>query len=144
MALLRIQLSRYAAGTSPYTFVFNPSDVELPRILTSENVEDVKSIDGDAVSFTPYFDSRRGHLLWKGYPADHAGFSAQLSTLVALEGKERYINMRDLGTAIGHYTSWTRIRIVGVDRRLRQGGAFVFDSVDLVFEETEGTGDCAA
>lgn len=125
--------------TAAYTFTYNPSEIDIPQAADLSGIyNSVETVDGESITFQRSFDSRRGKLIWRGYPYDHTAFSAQLSSMGGYIGTDPlYVKFEEIGTAINRYTSYTPIKIISIDRKIRQGGAIIYDSVELVFEEVE-------
>ncbi|MHA1952323.1 MAG: hypothetical protein ACW96U_00035 [Candidatus Heimdallarchaeaceae archaeon] len=143
----RIRFNQSASPTNAYECTYNPVSISVPQSVNSEIRNSVETIDGEAVTFEPYFDSRRGRLTWRGFPSDHTSFNTQLSELATLvfpndgdytdANGYSYMHMGDIGTPLGVYTTWTKIKVISVDRKLREGGRAIYESIDLIWEDAE-------
>ena len=133
----RIKFATDDQGSDEYVLTYNPCEIHVPRAEHEGKTNSVESLDGEAVTFVKYFDTRRGRMFWKGWLTDHIAFAAQLSELATYEGDYMYMDMGSIGDALSEYVTWTKVKIVAINRVLREGGALQYDHVELVWEDAE-------
>ena len=147
----RIQFASTAGGANVYELSINPVRVDAAEILKSVIVRSDPTVDGEAITFTPYFDSRRSKLIWRRMPADDSTVGTifdtqvgELETMVFPGSASQcdgdgytYMRFQDIADAFGIYTTYTKIKIISVDKVLSPGGKLVYDTVEVVWEKAE-------
>jgi len=136
--MAKIKFADDVGGSGEYEVTYNPVEVIVPQSMDEQIKKTVNTIDGEGITFTPYHDSRRGKLIWRGFPGDHTNFITQLSEIVTYVDGYKYIKFdADLATALGVYATYTKVKIIAVNKKIRPGGAIIYDSVEIVWEEAE-------
>lgn len=110
MSLLRIQLSDSSNGASPYTFILNPSFLDL-KIGGGSNK--LTPLDGGVITQDRYFDSRPFAMSWKNIRADFNGFTAMIASLQQFKNATKYVNFNDADYAVPTL-GWTKVTITDV------------------------------
>jgi len=124
-------------STNLYTVTLNPTTLSVPQAMKSELKNSVQTVDGESIVFEPYFDARRCQLIWQNIPTDFTGFSAQIQELDSYVGNSKYIDLGDIGDVLYVFDDWTYIKVVSLDKELKEGGRLVYSKVVLVFELAE-------
>ena len=139
--MVRIRLSDASDGDPCYEFAYNPVEIYCPTAMLGEIANSVETMDGESVTFYPYHDSRRGKLVWRGYPADTSvlgvAFGTMITTLNGYVGNYKYMNFGDIASAYNVYTGWTKVKIIAIDKALRSGGGTIYDLVEMIWEDAE-------
>lgn len=139
----KIMFNSSASDSGAYELTYNPVEIDAPQARASEIANSVDSMDGESITFNPYFDTRRGSMTWRGYPGDTsttlgAAFETQLTTLEGYVGDDPfYMHFKDLGDKFGVYATWTAIKIIAVNKTIRSGAGTTYDPVTLVWENAE-------
>lgn len=130
-------------ATGLYELTYNPIEIDAPTARASDVANSVETVDGEAITFYPYFDSRRGVMRWRGYRSDTSvtgvAFEAQVLILKGYVGIYKYMSFQDLYTAFGVYPNdqWQKIKIISVNKSVRSGGSIIYDPVELVWEDVQ-------
>ena len=135
--MARMDFADDAGGTGLYTLTYNPVSVTAPQSKPDEIKKTVVPIDGEGITFTPALDTRRGKLTWKVFRADNTSFITMLSELATYVGGYKYMKWNEVGTALSIYTTYTKVKIISLNKTVRDGGAIIYDSVELVWENAE-------
>jgi len=126
-----------------YELSYNPIEIDAPTARPSDVAKSVETVDGEAITFNPYFDSRRGSMRWKGYRSDTSvtglAFEAQIVALRLYVGTTIYMSFMDIADAFGVYPSdqWQKIKVIAVNVSLRSGSSTIYDPVEFVWEDVE-------
>ena len=139
--MTRMELSEDGI-TAIYTFILNPIDVDWPTAQQSTNIKSDDVFEGESITFTPYFDTRRHKLIWQGVRADSTttfgiAFAGQLAVLESYIGSKVYFRANEVGTAFGAFATWTYIKVISVDKTPRAGQGLTYSLVEFVFELAE-------
>jgi len=130
-------------STNNYELTYNPVEIDAPTARAGEIANSVETVDGESITFTPYHDSRRGYMRWKGYRSDTSttgvAFEAMITELEGYVGSYKYMSFQDLYTAFGVYPTaqWQKIKVIAVNKSVRSGGSIIYDPVELVWEDVE-------
>jgi len=135
--MARIKFANDGEGTGEYELTYNPVELDAPQANDEGLKNSIPTLDGESVTFTKYFDNRRGRMIWRGFPSDHAAFSAQLSVIEAYEGNVKYLKMEDVGVALSIYETYTKIKVIAVNRVIRSGAGLTYEIIELVWENAE-------
>ena len=133
-------------ATGLYELTYNPVEIDAPTARKSDVVNSVDTVDGESITFYPYFDSRRGSMRWRGYRSDASvtgvAFELMINDATGLGsyvGQYKYMSFQDLYTAFGVYPNdqWQRIKIISLNKSVRPGGSIIYDPVELIWEDVE-------
>ena len=121
-------------GTT-YTFPINPVEYES-QDSNQHTLQD--TVDGSAIRFTPYFDTRKRVMRWRGLPnkSEYQQLIVTMRSAVGISGVR--INHRDLNI-LGDQDTWKDIRVESVNWRLLSGAgpstavSNLRYNIDLVF-----------
>lgn len=138
----RIQFADSSDGqTNYYELTLNPVQVDIPLTNKSLFKKSVETIDGESIVFEPAFDSRRCKLIWKNIPYNYTiggnNIQDQIDTLESYVDKYKYINFGDIAPALGVFVNWTKVKILSLDKSLRDDGGLWYETIVLVFELAE-------
>ena len=137
----KISLSNDASGTPLSEFTYNPVEIDCPQARLSDVAKSKETVDGESITFYPYFDSRRGSMRWRGYPKDTSAlgiaFNAQIIMMRGFVGIDTWMHFQDIAGAYDQYETWTKVKIISVNTTLRSGGGQVYDPVEIVWENAE-------
>jgi len=137
----KISLADNSGGTSPDEFTYNPVEIDCPQARISGSTKSVETVDGESITFYPYFDSRRGAMRWRGYPKDAStlgvAFQAQIDLLRTYIGTDTWMHFQDISGAYDQYESWIKVKIISINTTLRTGGSQIYDPVELIWENAE-------
>lgn len=103
-----------------------PTDIDYPPKRLFEKKE---TADGAVVIQRHKVDGRPRKWIWKGYRDTIAGYNALWDILTALEVKTRLdadleptVEIKDTTTGVGGFESFVRVKVINVDRTIRDGG----------------------
>ncbi len=68
-----------------------------------------------------------------------SAFAAMITELESYAGGYRWLHFQDLAAAYGVYegATYTKIKVISVNKSLRPGGRAIFDPVELIWEDAE-------
>jgi hypothetical protein len=144
--MAKIQFADDNVGSSNnYELTYNPVEIDAPTARAGEIANSVETVDGESITFTPYHDSRRGYMRWRGYRSDTSAtgvaFEDMIEELEGYVGGYKYMYFGDLTTAFGVYPDvpdgWQKIKVIAVNKSVRSGGSIIYDPVELVWEDVE-------
>lgn len=139
--MAKITLYSDVGGSDPYEFPYNPVEIDVPQARLSGAAKSKETVDGESITFYPYFDSSRGSMRWRGYRKDTTAlgvaFFAMVGVLRGYAGGYRYMNFQDIGPAYDVYETNIKVKIISINATLRSGGGQVYDPIELVWEDAE-------
>jgi len=108
MAIQRISFNDSGNYTGAFTFILNPSRLDLKA---SNRYEMSNVLDGEQVKQNAYFDNRELSMTWNRIPSDYHGFSNMLATLQSYIGELKYMHPGDAEYRVVG-TGWNLIRVI--------------------------------
>jgi len=136
MALQRIQFSANADGSSAYTAAANPVDIVMPRDdFDTKTAHPV--LDGPNIYIGRAVDNRQYQLIWKGLNQDD--YSTMVANFASYKFDDysqnyMYFHAGTIGTYLGKFSTWTKIKVLKVDIQYRPGSYWILDPLTVVFE----------
>lgn len=120
MAITRIRLNTTATSTGCYTFILNPSSVDL------QDKDDYilrKTLDAGQIKQTSYFNSLPVKLSWSRIPNGAvAGFSTMIATLYSYKNSVKYVHFGDVDYRANPTPHWQKYLVVDVEIGTESGG----------------------
>jgi len=139
--MTRVKFADSDSGSGEYTVVINPTDIKIPWAVNSEIKKSNPVIDGESILFEPYFDTRRGQLIWENIPTDFSyggsTIQSQISELDDYIGSYKYIDLGDIGSALDVMNGYTKVKIIAQDKILARSGKLIYSKIILHFELAE-------
>lgn len=116
--MLRVQFSSSSDGSSPWTVLLNPIDMDL---VDSDDYILFTPLDGSPIKDKKYFDSRPKQMIWRRLPDNLAGIGTFISTLKSYEGQTKYVNFNDIDYRTSG-TGWNKFIVDRADVSIDEGG----------------------
>jgi len=137
----KIRLADNSGGTTPDEFTYNPVEIDCPQARISGSTKSKETVDGESITFYPYFDSRRGSMKWRGYPKDTStlgvAFQAQIDLMRTYIGTDTWMHFGDIAASYDQYESWIKVKIISINTTLRTGGGQTYDPCEMIWENAE-------
>ena len=118
MPLTRIKINDTAVDAGAYTFILNPSVLDIPD-STEHTLK--RTLDGGQISQQIYFDSRPIIMSWTRIPSDFSGFGTFIGVLNGYVGSTKYINYGDVDYRASA-TTWNKVVVVDLEVKVEPGG----------------------
>ena len=136
MSLIRVKFNSSASDSGAYSVAINPIDIIVPRSDIDIQVAH-KTLDGINIYFQKAYDNRQYALIWKNITQET--YATMISTLAGYTFDDfllnyKYIHLGDIGTYLGKFATWTRVKIRGLDIAYKPGSAFIISEMKLIFE----------
>jgi len=127
----RIQVSSSDAGPYNFKFGVNPTVYDAQD---SNRVSFLSSLHGSDIYQKERFDNKDRTLGWLNFPIADLKIDGIINYFRSIKGETRYFNFHNMDVINSRWPSseyWKKARVIGVDIKYKEGGALVYNRVDV-------------